>query len=185
MAGLKFRVLLDTKETTEIFRDVIIPDSATFADLYKICIESFGFKGDQMASFYMSNDEWDKGQEITLEDMSFGEESDTPIMDKALVREFIEAPDQKIILVYDFIKMWIFLLELVAYEKETPANPLLALAVGDAPKEDSRSGDDNDALFAGEFEEFGEDEEDEFGFNDFDDDYNEEDYSSFNDFEDY
>lgn len=185
MAGLKFRVLLDSKENTEIFRDVIVPDSATFADLYKISIESFGFKGDQMASFYMSNDEWDKGQEITLEDMSFGEESDTPIMDKALVREFIEAPDQKIILVYDFIKMWIFLLELVAYEKETPANPLLALAVGDAPKEDSRSGDDNDALFAGEFEEFGEDEEDEFGFNDFDDDYNEEDYSSFNDFEDY
>ncbi len=182
MAGLKFRVLLDTKESTEIFRDIIIPDSATFADLHKICIESFGFKGDQMASFYMSNDDWDKGQEITLEDMSFGEESDTPIMDKALVREFIEAPDQKIILVYDFIKMWIFLLELVAYEKETPANPLVALAVGDAPKEDSRSGDENDALFAGEFEEFGEDEEDEFGFNEFDDDYNDEDYSSFNDF---
>lgn len=185
MAGLKFRVLLDSKENTEIFRDVIVPDSATFADLYKISIESFGFKGDQMASFYISNDEWDKGQEITLEDMSFGEESDTPIMDKALVREFIEAPDQKIILVYDFIKMWIFLLELVAYEKETPTNPLVALVVGDAPKEDSRSGDDNDALFAGEFDEFGEDEEDEFGFDEFDDDYNEEDYSSFNDFEDY
>ncbi len=186
MAGLKFRVLLDSKESTEIFRDVIIPDSATFSDLYKISIESFGFKGDQMASFYMSNDEWDKGQEITLEDMSFGdEENSTPIMDKATVSEFIEAPDQKIILVYDFIKMWIFLLELVAYEKETPSQPIIALTVGDAPKENSRSGDDNDAMFAGEFEEFGEDEDDEFGFDDFDDDYNEEDYSSFNEFDDY
>lgn len=187
MAGLKFRVLLDTKENTEIFRDVIIPDSASFADLYKISIEAFGFKGDQMASFYMSNDEWDKGQEITLEDMSFGDEGNTtPIMEKALVRDFIEAPDQKIILVYDFIKMWIFLFELVGYEKNTPEKPVIALSIGDAPKEDSRSGDDTDSIFAGEFEEFGEDEEDdEFGFNDFDDDYNDEDYSSFNDYEDY
>lgn len=187
MAGLKFRVLLDTKENTEIFRDVIIPDSASFADLYKISIEAFGFKGDQMASFYMSNDEWDKGQEITLEDMSFGdEENATPIMEKAFVRDFIEAPDQKIILVYDFIKMWIFLFELVGYEKNTPEKPIIALSIGDAPKEDSRSGDDNDHIFAGEFDEFGEDEEeDEFGFNDFDDDYNDEDYSSFNDYDDY
>jgi hypothetical protein len=187
MAGLKFRVLLDTKENSEIFRDVIIPDSASFEDLYKISIESFGFKGDQMASFYMSNDEWDKGQEITLEDMSFGdEESTTPIMSKAFVRDFIEAPDQKIILVYDFIKMWIFLLELVGYEKETPANPISVLAVGDAPKENSRTGEENDAMFAGEFDQFGEDEEeDEFGFNDFDDDLNDEDYSSFDSYDDY
>ncbi len=186
MAGLKFRVLLDSKENTEIFRDVIIPDSASFEDLYKISIASFGFKGDQMASFYMSNDEWDKGQEITLEDMSFGDEDNTtPVMSTAFVRDFIEAPDQKIILVYDFIRMWIFLLELVGYEKETPEKPLIALTVGTAPKEDSRSGDDNDELFAGEFDEPGEEDEDEFGFNDFDDDYNDEDYSSFDDYNDY
>lgn len=187
MAGLKFRVLLDSKENVEVFRDVVIPDTATFGDLYNICIESFTFKGDQMASFYMSNDEWDKGQEITLEDMSFGdEESTTPIMAKTAVRDFIEEPDQKIILVYDFIKMWIFLLELVGYEKETPEKPIIALAIGDAPLESSRSGEENDAMFAGEFDQFGEDdEEDEFGFNDFDDDFNDEDYSSFDSYDDY
>lgn len=186
MAGLKFRVLLDSKENTEIFRDIVIPDSASFADLYAISISSFGFKGDQMASFYLSNDEWDKGQEITLEDMSFGEDSTTPIMSKTSVRDFIEAPDQKIILVYDFIKMWIFLLELVGYEKDTPEKPFVALTVGDAPKEDSRSDENSDLMFSGEFNEFGEDEEeDEFGFNDFDDDYNDEDYSSFDSYDDY
>lgn len=186
MAGLKFRVLLDSKESTEIFRDIIIPDSATFEDLYKICIEAFGFKGDQMASFYMSNDEWDKGQEVTLEDLSFGEDDANPVMATTHVRDYIEEPDQKIILVYDFIKMWIFLLELVGYEKETPAKPVVALAVGDAPKENSRTGEENDKMFAGEFDEFGEDEdEDEFGFNEFDDDFNDEDYSSFDSYDDY
>jgi hypothetical protein len=187
MAGLKFRVLLDSKEKEEVFRDVIIPDTATFEDLYKICMQSFGFKGDQMSSFYMSNDEWDKGQEISLEDVNFGDEqASTPVMKTTLVRDFIEAPDQKIILVYDFIRMWIFLLELVGYEKETPAQPIMALAVGTSPREDSRQGEDNDGLFAGEFEEYGEDEdEDEFGFNDFDDDYNDDDYSSFENYDEY
>lgn len=186
MAGLKFRVLLDSKDNEEIFRDVIIPDGATFQDLYDISIQSFGFKGDQMASFYMSNDDWDKGQEITLEDLSFGEEGGNPVMKTTLVRDFIEAPDQKIILVYDFMKMWIFLFELVGYEKETPAAPIIALSIGNAPKEDSRSGDDNDMMFSGEFDEFGEDEdEDEFGFNEFDDDFNDEDYSSFDSYDDY
>ncbi|MCO5258579.1 MAG: plasmid pRiA4b ORF-3 family protein [Crocinitomicaceae bacterium] len=187
MAGLKFRVLLDSKEKDEVFRDVIIPDSATFEDLYKICMQSFGFKGDQMASFYMSNDEWDKGQEVTLEDMSFGDEnSSTPIMKNTHVREFIEEPDQKIILVYDFIKMWIFLLELVGYEKDTPAEPIIALSIGVSPREDSRKGDETDIMFTGEFDEFGEDEEeDEFGFNDFDDDYSDDDYSSFDGYDDF
>ncbi len=188
MAGLKFRVLLDSKESNEIFRDVIIPDGASFEDLYKICIQAFGFKGDQMASFYISNDNWDKGQEITLEDLSFGdEESTTPVMANAFVRDFIEAPDQKVILVYDFIKMWIFLLELIGYEKETPAAPVVALTVGQSPKEDSRSGDE-DIRFGGnpaEFGEFDDEDDDEFGFNDYDDDYSDEDYSSFDGFEDY
>lgn len=185
MAGLKFRVLLDSKDKTEVFRDVIIPDSASFEDLFKISMQSYRFKGDQMASFYLSNDEWDKGQEITLEDMNFGDEkSSTPTMKKSFVKDFIEAPDQKIILVYDFIRMWIFLLELVGYEKETPAQPIIALSIGSSPLENSREGSDNDTLFAGEIEEFGE-EEDEFGFNDYDDDYNDEDYSSFDSYDEF
>lgn len=180
MAGLKFRILLDSAESTEIFRDVVVPDSANFEDLFKICMQAFQFKGDQMASFYMSNDEWDKGQEITLMDMSFGEEPNpTPTMVGSNIKDFLEAPDQKIILVYDFIRMWIFLFELIGYEKETSDEPVVMLSVGESPKEDSKSAEDNDGLFMGDFEE----DDDEFGFNDFDDDFSDEDYSNFDDFE--
>lgn len=181
MAGLKFRVLLDSASDNEIFRDVVVPDSASFEDLYSIAIKSFDFKGDQMASFYMSNDEWDKGQEITLMDMSFGEEPDpTPTMSASKISDYIEAPDQKMILVYDFIRMWIFLFELVGYEKDTPKEATVLLSVGEAPKEDSRSGEENDGLFAGDFDEG---DEDEFGFDDFPDEYSDEDYSNFDDYE--
>lgn len=181
MAGLKFRVLLDSTSDSEIFRDVVVADDASFEDLYKIAIRSFGFSGDQMASFYMSNDEWDKGQEITLMDMSFGEEPDpTPTMSASKVKEFIEAPDQKIILVHDFMRMWIFLFELVGYTQETPSEPQILMSVGDAPREDSRQAEENDNLFMGDHDE---EDEDEFGFDDFPDEYSDEDYSSFDDYE--
>lgn len=180
MVGLKFRVLLDSSSSSEVFRDILISDESNFEVFYHTILEAYNFKGDQMASFYMSNDDWDKGQEITLMDMSFGEEPDpTPIMNFSTIKNFIEAPDQKIILVYDFLKVWIFLIELIGYEKEAPESPQILLKVGDAPAEDSKKAEDNESLFAGDIDE----EEDEFGFNDFEDDLSDEDYSSFDDYE--
>ena len=62
MPGLKFRVLLDSEKKEEIFRDILISDTDNFESLYHAILKSFNFKGDQMASFYVSNDDWDKGQ---------------------------------------------------------------------------------------------------------------------------
>ena len=180
MAGLKFRVLLDSSSSTEVFRDILISDESNFESLYQTILEAYNFNGDQMASFYMSNDDWDKGQEITLMDMSFGEEPvPTSMMSSTIIKNFIEAPDQKMILVHDFLRIWIFLIELIGYEKDAPTSPQILLKVGDAPAEDSKNPDDNENLFVGDYDE----EEDEFGFNDFDDDLSDEDYSSFDDYE--
>lgn len=182
MAGLKFRVLLDTEKDEEIFRDILISDTDNFESFYKAIINAFRFQGQEMASFYVSNDAWDKGHEINLMDMSYGDEDVDglpAVMKDAIIKDFLEEPDQKFILVYDFMRMWIFLIELIGYEKEGPETPNVLLAMGMAPPEDSKPAE-NENMFAGEFEE---EEEDEFGFNDFDDDISDEDYSSFDDYE--
>lgn len=182
MPGLKFRVLLDSEGANEVFRDILIDSESTYEEFYKNILQNFNFGSDQMASFYMSNDNWDKGEEITLMDMSFGEEeSSIPIMSKTKIHEYIEHPDQKIILVHDFLRMWIFLIELIGYETEGPATPQLILRVGEAPAEDSKKAEDNEGLFMGDFDE--EEDDDEFGFNDFDNDYSDEDFGSFDDYE--
>lgn len=183
MAGLKFRVLLDTKESSEIFRDILIGDEDNFESLYRSILKAFGFSEQQMASFYMSNDEWDKGHEISLFDMSFGDEPDDQkpsVMSTSRIRDFIEEADQKMILVHDFLRMWIFLIELIGYEKDAPAQPMVLLSVGDAPDESSKLPED-DLEFGGEDELYDEEEdEDDYGFNDF-----EEGYEDYNDFDDY
>ncbi len=175
MAGLKFRILLDSKDKNEVFRDILISDKADFESFYRAIMDAYGFTSDQMASFYMSNGSWDKGFEISLFDMSFGEDPDQilpGVMNSSVIGDFIQESDQKIILVHDFLRMWIFLIELIGYSEETPEYPKTILAVGNAPAEDSKASEDEDLQFETESDAEGEDEdEDDFGFGDYEDEY--------------
>ena len=187
MPGLKFRVLLDSDKNEEVFRDIVIANDAHFETFYKAIMEAFNFKGDQMASFYVSNDSWDKGHELSLLDLSYDDDAIdelASVMKNALIQDFLQEPDQRFILVYDFMRMWIFLIELIAYEKESPAAPIMVLAIGTAPTEQSRALLDEN-LFGEEVlgNPSADEEEDEFGFQDFDDDYADDDLNDYSEYE--
>jgi hypothetical protein len=167
-------MLLDSEKDQEIFRDIRINEDENFETLYRTILNAFNFEGKEMGSFFMSNDEWDKGHEISLMDMSYSDEDQelTSVMSEVKLADFMEVPDQKIILVYDFLRMWIFLIELQERTEETTDKPQIDLAVGTAPPEDSK--------IIREDTFYGEDEEDEFGDfdEDFGDDYDDEDFGS-------
>ena len=172
MAGLKFRVLLDSKNKDEIFRDIIISDKDNFETFYKTILKAYNFSNNEMASFYMSNENWDKGYEISLFDMSFDEDNSQimpGVMKTCIIGDFIQESDQKIILVHDFLNMWMFLIELIEYKKESPKYPEILLAIGKSPNENSKINDQNSLQFTTEIE--SQEDEDEFGFNDFEDQY--------------
>lgn len=183
MAALKFRVLLDTEKENEVFRDILINEDDNFESLYNAIFSAFNFQGDQMASFYISNDEWDKGHEISLMDMNYGDESINEIatvMSDANLRDFMEKEDQKVILVYDFLRMWIFLIELVERQEENVSAPEVVFSIGMAPPEDSRivASEDDDDLFSSN--DFDEEEEEDF---DFEDGYDDEDLSDYSEYD--
>jgi hypothetical protein len=184
MGTLKYRVLLDNEDDKEVFRDIVIDENDNFESLYHAIINAFRFQGDQMASFYLSNDEWDKGHEISLMDMNYGDEAideRASVMSGAVLRDFMETSDQKIILVYDFMRMWIFLIELQERTEDITPQPEVVLAVGVAPPEDSRNpdlGEEDDLLGGADLE----DEYDE-DFNDFEDGYDDEDLSSYDEYD--
>ena len=186
MSAYKFRVLLDTEKESEIFRDILINKNDNFESLYNAIIHSFNFTGQEMASFYLSNDNWDKGHEISLMDLNYGDESleeKASVMSDANIKDFIEVDDQKIILVYDFMRMWIFLIELVEVIDQSIGAPEVALAIGMAPPEDSRATgieEGGDSLLFDEDE--SDEDEDEFGLDDYEDGYSDEDYSNFDEY---
>ena len=63
----RFRIILDAKD--DIFRDVELDASSTFEDLHNTIIQSFGMSGHEMATFYVTDREWNQGEAIALTDM--------------------------------------------------------------------------------------------------------------------
>ena len=140
MNEYKFRVLVDSEEGKTIFRDISISSISTFDKLHTAIINSFNFKGDQMASFFMSNEDWDKGEEIGLMDIT-GEDADFQQMSDTLIWDKITKMNQKMVYVYDFLNMWCFYVELIeindlSHEKEYPC---VEFEQGESPKEESKN----------------------------------------------
>lgn len=170
MGSLKFRVVIDTEKEEDIFRDILIGEQLSFENLFHSIMNAFDFEGNQLASFYLSNDMWDKGREIGLLDMGIDEDDavmdeDAPlVMSKAILGEHCLKVGQKVILVYDFLNMWCFLIELVGKEEKEVTEAELLISVGLAPNESDRdssnAGEDFDFdLYADEDDEY----DDEFG----------------------
>ncbi|MBL7964171.1 MAG: hypothetical protein JNM31_10055 [Flavobacteriales bacterium] len=175
----RFRVLIDHE--SEAFRDIEIASEQTFLDLHKAIKTAFGFKGEEMACFYVSDEEWGKGPEIPLADLGFAEDGDVPaLMDQVYISDHIRSTKQRFIYAYDFLHMWMFLVELIHAGdpvKDT-AYPRTVMSVGQAPDEHSKEVDlsegileedsyseDTPSVYAeGEDDDlFGEEDEDEEG----------------------
>ncbi len=135
-----FRVVIDVEE--DVFRDVRLGSEHNLEDLYKLIISAFDFKPDQMASFYLSNDEWEKGHEIGLMDMGAPGSELPTVMSEAILSEIVLARHQKMLLVHDFMRMWCFYVECIQIEQDGDPKPKCVLEIGKAPDEESKSMDD-------------------------------------------
>lgn len=137
MAAYRFRVTFE--DDTDLYRDIEIRADQTFFDFHSALSKSFEFAHQEMASFYMSDDNWRKGEEIMLEDMSEdGDSKKVKLMHKSVIADFIEDPHQKLIYVYDFFNMWTFTIELMKIIPKPDAKttyPNIVKATGDIPKQ--------------------------------------------------
>ena len=122
MTILKFRVFFE--EDDSIYRDVAIRHSQTFFELHEAILKSFDFDSKHKATFYRSNDNWQRGKEITLDVYDKEYKAPPLIMKETTVGSEIRVPGQKFIYNYDFNKNWNFLIELINVTKDE--NPKLS-----------------------------------------------------------
>ena len=126
----RIRIILDVKE--DVFRDIEIEATSTLEDLHHAITQSFGFLGNEMASFYKSNESWYQGEELPLESMENG----SNMRDEPLNKIFTSS-QHHLIYIYDFLNLWTFFVEL----KETAdiisssSYPNLIYSKGDVPEE--------------------------------------------------
>ena len=121
MAILKFRVYYE--EDDSIYRDIAIHHKQTFYDLHTAILKGFEFDSKHGATFYRSNDNWQKGREISLEVYNKSYRVAPLLMKETTIGSEIKDPNQKFIYEYDFVKHWSFLVALINVSKEE--NPKL------------------------------------------------------------
>jgi len=130
----RFRIILDTHE--DVFRDIEIEASATLEDFHNAITQSFGFDGQEMASFYTSNDLWEEGEEISLFDVS-DEPGGVRIMGETSLEDVVDEEKTRLLYVYDFLNMWTFMVELadIADAEAGTIYPNLMYSHGQLPEE--------------------------------------------------
>jgi hypothetical protein len=107
-----FRFLILSDEVDNFVREIKIDSDATFLDLHNTIIESTGYTKDQMTSFYICDDNWNRKTEITLVDMGTSSEEDSYIMEDTRLEELLEDEDQKLLYVFDYLTERAFFIEL-------------------------------------------------------------------------
>ena len=97
-----FRIKFISDEVEGFVREIVIDSEATFLQLNKAVLDSCNYPDDQMTSFFVCDEEWERGQQITREDMgTTSEDEDVLIMEKTRLSEFIEDEGQNLQFVFD------------------------------------------------------------------------------------
>ena len=120
MAILKFRIYWEDDDS--VYRDLVIKHTQSFLELHNTILKCFEFDNKHHATFFRSNDNWQRGKEISLEKYDKVYKAEPLIMTDTLVGSEIREPNQKFVYVYDFHKNWTFLLELINVNKDEDTN---------------------------------------------------------------
>lgn len=130
----KFTIISD--ESDDFVREIQINPEATFYDFHESILKSVGYTNDQMTSFFICDEDWEKEKEITLEDMNDDPEVDSWVMKETPLNELIEDEKQKLLYVFDYMTERCFFIELseIITGKEIK-NAKCTKKEGEAPKQ--------------------------------------------------
>lgn len=129
-----FRVVSD--EVDNFRRDIQIDADATFLDLRNAIYDSIGYDKNQMCSFYLCDNEWERRREITLEDM--GMDADAYIMEDTILSDELEDEGERLMLTFDYLNDRSLFIELRKTEPgRSLLEPLCSSSMGNAPKQES------------------------------------------------
>lgn len=130
----KFLILSD--EVDNFAREITIDSENTFLHLHNAILDSVNYTKDEMASFFLCDDEWEKGTEITLMEMETDPEFDSWVMKDTKLSDLLEDEKQKVLYVFDYMTDRAFFMELrEIIPGEDLDQPVCSKSKGDAPKQ--------------------------------------------------
>lgn len=135
MAIYRFRVSFEDYDDVE--RDIDIKSTQTFEDLHRAIHASTGYNPEASSSFYVSNDQWIKNEEIAYMPNQRKIDRGVAIMSDSRLSQFIDDPHQKFYYTYNFDRPFDFHVELIRItlnEEAGKTYPYVSRSIGEAPK---------------------------------------------------
>jgi hypothetical protein len=126
----KFRVQFE--DFDDVYRDIDIKTIQTFEDFKIAILSAIGFDTVHDCTFFMSDDLWRKGRDLSKK------KDGTPAnLAKRVICDFVDAPHQRYLFIYDLNVQWSFLIELIKITQPEPKKeyPLCVKSYGTAPKQ--------------------------------------------------
>jgi len=132
-----YRFKISFEDFDDVVREIDIKTNQTFEDLHRAFHRSTGYDADKSSSFYVSTDNWIKGDEIAILPNQRKIDNGVTLMEKAKLSSFVEDPHQKFYYIYNFERPFDFHVELIKIILENDPNieyPFLVKSTGEAPK---------------------------------------------------
>ena len=140
----RIRIILDVE--ADVLRDIEIEAKCTLKNLHEAITKSFGFLGNELASFYESDKDWKQGKELPLFSID-----DNATMENVKLDQIFIGSQKRLIYVYDFLNMWTFYVELKESGKIISGinYPNLINSQGDVPEDppEKKFQTDGDIMF--------------------------------------
>jgi len=128
-----FRIISD--ENPDFIRDLVADGSDTFLDFHRVLQKELGYDPNQLASFFLTNHQWEKEQEITLIDMMPDPGVSSYIMDQVTLGEHISQLNQRMLYIFDFFSDRALFIEVLDISDQVSPRltPFIKKRQGDPP----------------------------------------------------
>jgi len=132
---MTYRLALLSGEVDNFKMEIEIASDATFMQLNNLIITKLDYSPNEMTSFFMCDDQWERYQEITLIEMDTSSDEDTYTMENTRLEEFMVDEGDKMFFVFDSLNDRGFYMSLREVKYDNCPEPRCTKLTGKAPKQ--------------------------------------------------
>lgn len=131
-----FNFRLASDEVNNFKREIKIDAQATFLDLKNAICDAVGFHKDELSSFFLCDEDWEKEKEIAVEDIGSDSDEDIYLMDECVLEDYIDDEGQKLLYTFDYDNDRSFYIEMKELiTGRVLRDPVCTLSTGKAPEQ--------------------------------------------------
>jgi len=131
-----YKFLIGSEESGNFKLEIAIDSSDTFLRLRNTILDAAGYDKNQMDSFVICDEDWNKEKEVTYCDMDTDSDEDVWIMEDTPLDELIDEEGQKLKFVFDYMTdRYFYMLLKETVPGKNLHDPLCQRKEGKAPQE--------------------------------------------------